>query len=176
MEPSFSDADHRRVKMMRLVEQEEIEPLGKTHLSEGRVKGSPSQLRGCQGSDALDEAPAQRAQPLDNLVEGQARPLRPLRIFLGTIPAKLGPILGEQALKAVEEYRVVPGEVRQILTSRPVVDSASSCVSSRASTGVGALILVSLPTSCLPRRLRPSGKRRECDSQDRECDSQDKDE
>ena len=37
VEPSFSDADHRRVKMMRLVEQEEIEPFGKTHLPEGRV-------------------------------------------------------------------------------------------------------------------------------------------
>ena len=72
---------------------------------------------------------------------GQARPLRPLRIFLGTIPAKLGPILCEQALKAIVKDCMMSGEVRQILASRPV-------------PGRGALVDCVGRSPCQDRRQR----------------------
>src|SRR5207245_10657587 len=100
---------------MRLVEEEEVEPVGDRHLSEGRMHRGAASVIVSKPSGPRGESGLSTREAPQGLGQRQTAPLWPLRILLRSVPAQDGPVLPEDPVDPLEEDGGVARGMRQVL-------------------------------------------------------------
>jgi len=92
---------HGHEEVMRLVEQEELEPERNRHRPQHRVDAAPCEVGWRNRRDGRHQLGAERREQPGDRPERQRRPSRPLRVVLGAITRESRLRLGEDTPQAL---------------------------------------------------------------------------